>query len=188
MDICKAFDQAWHEDLVYKLQSLEISCLPLKCIESFLSNRLQRVLLNGQSSSWSPVPAGMPQRSILGPLLFLVLLMIYLKIYHQLPGDTSIFSVGHDISVLLLQLNDDLIKISNCAYQWKMSFNPAVTKQAQEVFFSHKSQKVTHSTVLDEKLDFIHHIKENIFKANKGVSVIKKLNNIVPRKALLTLL
>ena len=46
--------------------------LPLKCIESFLSNRFQRVLLNGQSSSSSPVLAGVPQRSILGPLLFLV--------------------------------------------------------------------------------------------------------------------
>ena len=46
--------------------------LPLKCIESFLSHRFQRVLLNGQSFSWSPVLAAVPERSILGPLLFLV--------------------------------------------------------------------------------------------------------------------
>ena len=54
---------------------------------------------------------------------------------------TSIFSVVHDTSLSSLPLNDDLIKISNQAYQWKISFNPEVTKQAQEVVFSHKSQK-----------------------------------------------
>ena len=61
--------------------------------------------------------------------------------------DTFVFSNVHDISLSSLQLNDDLIKISNWAYQWKMSFNPEVTKQAQEVFFSQKSQKFTHATV-----------------------------------------
>ena len=40
-DISKAFDRDWHEDLIYKLQSRGISGLPLKCIESFLSNRFQ---------------------------------------------------------------------------------------------------------------------------------------------------
>ena len=77
--------------------------------------------------------------------------MIYLKIYHQLPNSLQMiipfFSVVHDISLSWLQLIDDLNKISNWAYQWKMSFNPEVTKQAQELFFSHKSQKVTHPTV-----------------------------------------
>ena len=122
------------------------------------------------------------------------------------PDDTYIFSVVHDINLPLSQLNDALIKISNWAYQWKMSFNPQVTKQAQEVVFFRKSRKVTHPTVyfnnspvapsssqkhlgihLDEKLNFIHHIKEKISKTNKGVGVIKKLNDTLPRKALLTL-
>ena len=47
LDISKVFDQVWHEGLIYKLQSLRISGLPLKCIENFLSNRFQRILLNG---------------------------------------------------------------------------------------------------------------------------------------------
>ena len=52
LDISKAFDRVWHEGLIYKLQSLGISGLPLKCIESFLSNRFRRFLLKDQSSSW----------------------------------------------------------------------------------------------------------------------------------------
>ena len=152
----------------------------------------------------------MLQGSIFGPLLFLVYINDLSKNLSStaklFADDTSTFSVVHDISLSLLQLNDDLIKISNWAYQWKMSFNPEVTKQAQKVVFSRKSQKVTHPTVyfnnspvtrsssqkhlgihLDEKLNFIHHIKEKISKANKGIGVIKKLNNTLPRKALLTL-
>ena len=126
MDISKAFDRVWHEGLIYKLQSLGISGLPLKCIECFLSNRFQRVLLNGQSSSWLPVLAGVPQRSV----LFLVYINDLSKNLSStaklFADDTSIFSVVHDISLSSLQLNDDLIKISNWAYQWKMSFNPEV--------------------------------------------------------------
>ena len=54
------------------------------------------------------------------------------------------FSVVHDISLSSFQLNDDLFKISNWAYQWKISFNPKVVKQAQEVIFCRKIQEVTH--------------------------------------------
>ena len=95
--------------------------------------------------------AGVPQRSVLGPLLLLIYINDLFKNLSStvklFADDTSIFSVVHDISLSLLQLNDDLIKISNWEYQWKMSFNPEVTKQAQEVVFSRKSQKVTHPTV-----------------------------------------
>ena len=72
LDISRAFYWDWHEGLTYIMQALGISGLQLKCIESFLTNRFQRVLLHGHSSSWSLMLAGMPQGSTLGPLLFLV--------------------------------------------------------------------------------------------------------------------
>ena len=107
MDISKAFDRVWHEGLIYKLQSLGISGLPLKCIESFLSNRSQRVLLNGQSSSWSPVLAGVPQGCVLGPLLFIVYINDLSKNLSStaklFADNTSIFLVVHEISLSSLQ-------------------------------------------------------------------------------------
>ena len=72
LEISKAFDRVWHEGLIYKIQSTGISGTPLKLIKSFLSGRFQHVLLNGQTSSWSPILAGVPQGSILGPLIFLI--------------------------------------------------------------------------------------------------------------------
>ena len=58
--------------------------------------------------------------------------------------DTSLFSVAHDTNQSKINLNDDLEKISNWAFQWKMSFNPDIKKQAQEVIFSRKLQKSNH--------------------------------------------
>ena len=72
LDISKAFDTVWHEGLIYKIKSIGISGPLLKLIESFLSNRYQRVLLNGQSSTWFVIIAGILQGSILGPLFFLI--------------------------------------------------------------------------------------------------------------------
>ena len=64
----KTFDKVWHEGLIYELKSMGVSDSLLKLIQSFLSDRFQRVLLNGQTSEWLPVKAGVPQGSILGPL------------------------------------------------------------------------------------------------------------------------
>ena len=105
-------------------------------IESFLSNRYQRVVLNGQTSNWEIISAGVPQGSILGPLLFLIYindisdnLESNVKLFAD---DTSIFSVVHHPNSTATMLNNDLLKIQQWAYQWKMSFNPDQTKQAQE--------------------------------------------------------
>ena len=108
--------------------------------KSFLKSRKQRVVLNSQHLSWKDVTAGVPQGSILGPLLFLVYindLSNGLKSNPKLfADDTSLFSVIHDVNSSQIDLNEDLDKINKWAYQWKMSFNPDPSKKAQEVIFS----------------------------------------------------
>ena len=104
----------------------------IKLLESFLDNRQQRVVLNGQCSNWAKNCSGVPQGSILGPLFFLIYIndiSIDLESDVKLfADDTSLFSVVFDPISSANILNRDLAKISNWAYQWKMSFNPDASK------------------------------------------------------------
>ena len=116
-----------------------------------MTKRKQRVVLNGQSSSWTNVKAGVPQGSILGPLLFLIYindladgLSSNTKLFAD---DTSLFSVIHDSVITTLELNSDLSRIKQWTFQWKMSFNPDPNKQAQEVIFSKKLKIICHPTI-----------------------------------------
>ena len=72
LDISKAFDRAWHDRLIFKLERCGVSGNLLSLIKNFLMGRKQRTVLNGKSSSWGDISAGVPQGSILGPLFFFV--------------------------------------------------------------------------------------------------------------------
>ena len=116
LDISKAFDKVWHEGLLSKLKSMGISGKLIKLLENYLSNRLRRVVLNGQTSPWRPVLAGVPQGSILGPLLFLIYindlpnrLKSNVKLFAD---DTSLFTIVKDKNESANILNNDLSLIS----------------------------------------------------------------------------
>ena len=118
---------------------------------NFLTNRYQRVVLNGQTSDWSRIYAGVPQGSILGPLFFL----IYINDLStgmscdakMFADDTSLFSVISDSITTATALNEDLVKVKNWAHLWKMSFNPDSSKQAQQVIFSRKLTRTNHPDI-----------------------------------------
>ena len=145
LDISKAFDKVWHEGLIFKLKTYGVEGNLLKLLENYLTDRQQRVVLNGRTSSWQNVYAGVPQGSVLGPLLFLIYindlpdeLTSMCKIFAD---DTSLFSTVIDKNNSNSQLNSDLAKISKWAFQWKMSFNPDPNKQSIEVRFSNECDK-----------------------------------------------
>ena len=161
LDISKAFDKVLHEGLLHKLESLGIAGNLLKLFQNFLIDRQQRVVLNGQHSRWAPVLTVVPQGSILGPLLFLIYindlpekLESSVKLFAD---DTSLFSTVYTLSESANLLNDDLKKISEWAFKWKMLFNPGITKQAKEI---QKNQKrITPQPFLMKYLLLIPHVK-----------------------------
>ena len=105
-------------------------------LKVFHGNRRQKVILNGECSSWADIPFGVPQYSILWPVLFLIYindLSYGLKSECKLfADDTCFFFVVHDV----ISKNDQTIY--GWVYQWKVKFNPDLCKQAQEIIFSRK--------------------------------------------------
>ena len=72
LDFSKAFDRVWHEGILYTLECNGISGKLLKLMKNYLSDRKQQVFLNGKNSEWADISVGVPQGSVLGPLLSLV--------------------------------------------------------------------------------------------------------------------
>ena len=106
--------------------------------ENYLLNRKQRVVLNGSRSEYSVIESGVPQGSVLGPLLFL----IYINDLERniksnikfFADDTSLFSIVKSPVISAEDLNHDLAIIPKWAQQWKMEFNPDPIKQASSIF------------------------------------------------------
>ena len=212
LDISKAFDKVWHDGLIFKLKSYGVEGGLLFLIKNYLHNREQRVVLNGQTSEWRKIKAGVPQGSVLGPLLFLIYINDLTdgitSICKIFADDTSLFSKVLDVNKSVNELSSDLERINQWAYQWKMKFNPDPKKQANEVIFSRKSvshclshppikfnerdiKKYNHQkylgVILDSSLNFNTHIDQKIKKCNKLIGLLRRLSVNLPRNALLTI-
>ena len=137
-DISKAFDRVWHKGLIYKLKQYGISGKLLSFLANYLSNRKQSVLLNDVISSNPPVTAGVPQGSVLGPLLFLIYVNDIsenlISLTRLFADDSSLFVSATNIIDLEGILNHDLLIITNWAKQWLIKFNPNKT---EAMFFFH---------------------------------------------------
>ena len=207
LDMSKAFDKVWHEGLIFKLRQYGVDGNLLLLLSDYLMNRSQRVVLNGLHSDWMDIHSGVPQGSVLGPLLFLIYIndltddiSSNIKLFAD---DSSLFIRVHDVDTAQRSLTSDLEKITRWANQWKMKFNPDITKQAIEVIFSWKKNKPVHpplqfngipvarkqntkhlGIILDERLTFRPHILESIEKAKKGISIMKFLSKYVNREVL----
>ena len=128
LDFSKAFDKASHSKLFMKLHSYGIRGSTLSWIKAFLSNREQKVVIEGEESDSVPVTSGVPQGSVLGPILFLV----YINDFPQdIVSQVRLFA---DDTAIYLTLEDkgdsdtlqrDLDRLQEWESKWDMEFNPS---------------------------------------------------------------
>ena len=196
LDFAKAFDKVPHQRLMYKLRFYGVRGNTARWIQSFLSNRKQRVLLEGEMSSEKDVLSGVPQGTVLGPLLFLTFIndlpdciaSSHTKLFAD---DSLLFRVinSHQDAV---ELQRDLSALESWERQWQMSFHPdkctvmriraknskkdliatnyTLHGQVLEVTNSSKYLGVT----LSDDLSWDKHVDATTSKANKTLGFIRR--------------
>ena len=207
LDFTKAFDKVWHKGLLYKLQTLGLKDPLLSWFRSYLTDRKQRVVIDGQTSSWSNTEAGVPQGSVLGPLLFLIYINdIGVDIVSNCflyADDTSLFDITDDPTSSASKLNLDLDKISQWCKQWLMELNPS---KCESITFSRKLSGQTHPTLhldgnalrevnshthlglkLTSNFTWNHHIQSIHKKASKMMNLLKSVKYKLHRSTLISL-
>ena len=206
-DISKAFDRVWHEGLLFKLKSIGFSDSLLLWFRDYLAGRKQRVVLPGAASSWKHIKAGVPQGSILGPLLFLIYINDIVEDIHScirlFADDTSLYIIVDNPLQAAERLNEDLDKIHLWAAKWLVSFNPA---KSESILFSRKLNRPFHphlimnQQVINEETSHKHlglifssdcnwheHIDYVKTKAWSRINVMRKLKFQLDRKSLETI-
>jgi hypothetical protein len=190
-DFMKAFDQVPHRRLLHKLPSFGISDSLVNWISSFLSNRRQKVVVKGEHSSWSNVTSGIPQGSVLGPLLF----VLYIN---DLPDvvDASILLFADDTKIYkeIITIEDqesiqnNINSMQNWSEQWLLKFHPEKCKvlrlgRNDEVKFPyalnghdliHVEEEKDLGVTIDSKLKFTTHISNKVNTANKIMGIIRR--------------
>lgn len=191
LDFSKAFDKVTHSLLLHKLSLLNIDSYVLAWIRSFLTNRSQYVSANNFDSSTTPVRSGVPQGSVLGPLLFLIYI-------NDLPNNiSSTMRLFADDCVIYRQISNnndittlqtDLTNVLNWCKLWQMELNVSKCKSMRI------SRNTTacpnyflNSTVLDpvpsykylgvhitNNLSWKHHINSVTCKANRVLGFMRR--------------
>ena len=200
LDFSKAFDKVPHQRLLMKLEHYGIHGNLLSWMESFLTKRVQSVICEGATSTSSPVTSGVPQGSVLGPLLFLTYI-------NDLPnGLTSTVKLFADDTLLYGvvvedsdcdNLQDDLNKLEIWQNKWQMEFNPSKCNiicisnkqsphQRTYTFCGSKLEQVDSASYLgitvNSKLKWSEHISSISSKASRSLGLIKRNLWNCPRK------
>ena len=203
-DISKAFDKVWHKGLLFKLRKIGIDSNLLLWFENYLSNRQQQVVINGKVSTLLTVGAGVPQGSILGPLLFLIYINDLVDDIESciklFADDTSLYVIVDSEFEASVQLNRDLDKISEWANQWLVNFNPNKTEsmiiskrlantyhpplfmnnvQIREVEH-HKHLGVT----ISDNFSWNTHVEDIVLKASARLNMMRRVKYLLDRYTL----
>lgn len=206
-DISKAFDRVWHRGLIFKLKSVGIDGRLLSWLTDYLDNRTQRVVLPGATSNWKNINAGVPQGSILGPLLFLIYINDIVENINSkirlFADDTSLYLVVDNPVTSAEQLNSDMSKIKEWASKWLVTFNPSKT---ESLVFSRKHYKPVHppiifdNQIINEVNSHKHlgltfstdctwhnHLIQLKTKAWYRINIMRKLKYVLDRQSLQTI-
>ena len=190
LDFSKAFDTVPHKRLLCKLRAYGIGGRLLRWVESFLTDRKQRVVLNGARSSWAAVRSGVPQGSVLGPLLFILFvndLPDALQCNIQMfADDTKLYLPVRDPSDAGL-LQADINAAMDWSKKWQLCFNPGKCKvlhvgKANNRLIYSMGDSLLDSTDLerdlgvqvDAELKFREHAAAAVSKASQMLAVIRR--------------
>jgi hypothetical protein len=209
IDLKKAFDTVNHEILLSKLDRYGIRGVALAWIKDYLKNRMQYVSFGYANSSKKMISCGVPQGSILGPLLFLLYINDFNKISSKFvpfifADDTNIFMKGKSLDDLVCDMNEELKKVVIWLQANKLSLNVVKTHY---MFFKPKSKKYDSSislsingttiqlvnstkfigVMLDSNLRWDHHIKMIRGKVGRGIGIICRARKALEKETLLTL-
>jgi hypothetical protein len=204
LDVSKAFDRVWHSGLLHKLRCLGIWGNLFDWMCDYLNDRKIRTIINGQTSEWQRTTAGVPQGSILGPLLFLVFINDITNNIesdiHLFADDTSLMDIIENHVMSYAKLNRDLNRLSTWATKWMVTFNATKTVYLQVTrklnpapkpilrlngvvineVETHKHLGLTFNTTLT----WSDHINELVTKASRCIGLLKRIGRDVPRQCL----
>jgi hypothetical protein len=207
LDVSKAFDRVWHSGLLHKARCMGVEGNLFNWLCDYLQDRKIRVVINGQKSEWLNTNAGVPQGSILGPLLFLIFINDITEgiesDIHLFADDTSLMEILNNYNESYARLNRDLDRLSVWADRWLITFNAAKTvylKVSRKVNQTPKPLLVLKREPVKEVLTHKHlgltfnntltwsdHIDKLATKAAQCVGLLKRICREVPRECLETL-